>query len=1060
MKLYFKISVLCLVNALIVCAATLKGQDIDGSKAISFQRDILPILSNHCFLCHGPDQGTNESGLRLDLADEALGPLPSDDDNRAIWAGHPERSEIIERIESDDEGLKMPPHDGHIPALNAEQIELVKEWIRQGAHYEPLWSWQPLPVKIPVPEKTDDDWSNNEIDRFVMQGLQEMGLTPSAEADRFRWLRRVSFDLTGLPPTPTDIRDLFADEKPDAHERVVDRLLASHAFGEHFATKWLDVARYGDSYGYQSDMLCTVWPYRDWVVRAFNQNLPYDQFLTWQLAGDLLDEPTVDQRIATAFNRLHRQTNEGGSIDLEWRTEYAADRVHTFGTVFLGLTLECARCHDHKFDAISQRDYYQFMSFFNHIDEHGLYNNSPWVPTPSMLLPNESQRQRDAEIEQELQVALERFAKETVDAKTRFATCLEQGETPAEPQPRIVLDFENRNEQHQFAASGGESPVARTNAANPTVPGKTGQGLRFSGDDQLEIDAFPFSLHQPFTVSMWLRVPAGLREAIIFHQQTGTDAGFSGPLLAIREGKLFFSFVRFWPGNTLTVESTLELTPDAWQHITVSYDGTLTAAGISLYINGEPSTQIVRDRIYKNVHAEAKLHVGERFRSVGLAGGIVDDLRVYDFGLSRLEVRHDMNRGDWAEFWQNAETSDQLDHYLTRVDEPLTTARQAVRNARWARIMNNDGMVELMVMEELPGETPTYVLERGDYDAPRMPERLVERTTIKGFFPFLDDAPRNRLGLAQWATHPDHPLTARVAVNRIWENFFGTGIVETAGDFGVQGSRPTHPELLDWLARDFVEHGWDVKRLCRQIALSATYRQDSRCSAELREADPTNRWLARGPASRLSAEQIRDLALAASQLLKDRNGGPPVSPYQPGDLWRENNSMSPGYSQSQGDDLFRRSLYSVWKRTAPLPNMSALDAAAREVCTVSRPQTNTPVQALVTLNDPQFVEASVHLAWRLSATNSLEETDTMLNEMLMSVCGRPATVAEVAILGKLFREQLALFSTQPENATQMLSIGSSLIPVVELDQERQITLAAWAVVAQAVFNSDAALMKR
>ncbi len=1039
------------------------GYSAASDEEIRYQRDVLPILSNHCFSCHGPDAGSNESGLRLDLAESAHGELPSGD-GRAVWPGQPELSEILLRITTDDTDLKMPPPDSHFPPLTPQQTAILEQWIRQGAKYETLWSWQPLPPAVIVPPITEDTWSRNEIDRFILAELRRRQWVPAAEAARWRWLRRVTLDLTGLPPTVAEIRAFVADEAADAYERAVDRLLNSRAFGEHFAVKWLDVARYGDSYGYQSDLLCTVWPYRDWVIRAFNQNLPYDQFLTWQLAGDLLDNPTEDQRIATAFNRLHRQTNEGGSIDLEWRIEYAADRVHTFGTAMLGLTLECARCHDHKFDAITQRDYYQLMSFFNNIDEYGLYNNTPWVPTPSMLLPNAAERQQDLQLEQELSEALAAEALARNGLAERFEAWLtargENSDIPS-PTPRAMLDFERRTDSHEFLAADSEQPIARTNAANAAVAGWQGQGLQFSGDHQLEIDAFPFQLHHPFSVAMWIKIPPQLRDAIIFHQQSGTDAGFAGPVLAIRDGKLSFAFVRFWPGNALVVESEGELARDQWMHLVVVYDGSLSAAGLKLYVDGRLSTKVVRDRITKNIPTDSKLHVGERFRSVGFVGGVLDEIKIYDDALTAVEVAAAATCSTVRQWWSVSTEQDRLDFFAERIDEPLRAARRRVSDVRWRRILNNDPMVELMIMEELPGETPTYILERGAYDAPRTPERLVGRDTIASLVPFPAGAPRDRLGLARWVTDPEHPLTARVAVNRIWENFFGRGLVETLGDFGVQGARPSHPELLDWLARDFVTHGWDVKRLCRQIVLSATYRQDSRCTAEMRELDPENRWLARGPSGRLSAEQLRDSALLASGLLKEMHGGPPVRPYQPGDLWRENNSMSPAFTPSEGDDLFRRSLYSVWKRTAPLPNMIALDAAGRETCTAARTPTNTPIQALVMLNDPQFVEAANHLAFRVAGpVLSNVDPGRVVDEMSLVVCSREASDAERGILVSLWQEQREIFLRDREAARRLLLVGSGSILPEKMSDEGQADLAAWSVVALALLNSDAALMKR
>ncbi|MEZ6096402.1 MAG: DUF1553 domain-containing protein [Pirellulaceae bacterium] len=1034
------------------------GQKVD------FQREILPLLSDRCFLCHGPDSNSNESGLRLDSQDALQDELPSGD-GVAILAGDPSQSALIERVETDDVDLVMPPKDSGRKPLTQREIELLKQWVADGGEFEKLWSWQPLPDKIAVPEIADKTLVNNEIDAFVVSHLQGLGLAPTNEATKLRWLRRVTLDLTGLPPTIEEINAFENDESEGAYETVVNRLLDSTAFGEHMAVAWLDSARYADSYGYQSDLLCTVWPYRDWVIRAFNSNLPYNQFLTWQLAGDLLPNATQDQKIATAFNRLHRMTNEGGSIDLEWRTEYAADRVNTFGSAMLGLTMECAKCHDHKFDPITQRDYYQLTSFFNNIDEFGLYNNTPWVPTPSLLLRDENavkqlaeSEAKEAEVLDSLQQLLRELEKTSDEEVENAIVGCEL------PDSKIHVDFEQRDEKNQFLREADSTPVASTNSRNESLTGLHGQGLLLTGDDALNVPAFHLKLNQPFTISCWVKLPDELKDGVIFHQQSGTDVGFSGTEFRIRNGKLFFGMIRFWPGNTLAVERDEAIPRNEWVHLVARYDGSLDATGMKLFVNGEPGQSVIRNRIYKNAFSSENIAFGERFRSFGLKQTAIDEIQIFDIALDALEVSAVFQGVGLGEVLKNAGEIDRRKFWLNRKNESVSAYCKQLSEIRFSRVMQNDPLTELMVMEEMDSVRETYLLERGAYDAPRTADRIVERDVPVDLLAFPEDASRDRLGLAEWLTNRRHPLTARVAVNRIWQNFFGFGLVQSPGDFGVQGDRPENQQLLDWLAVDFIEHGWDVKRLCRQIVLSRTYRQDSRCSEELRERDPQNRLLARGPSFRLSAEQLRDLFLSVSGLLKASSGGPPVSPYQPEGLWRENNTMSPAYHQSTGDDPFRRSIYSVWKRTAPLPNMLAFDAAGREVCSVVRSATNTPVQAFVTLNDPQFVEAAMFLAVRFlpegTDVESPEAINAAIENMFLACVGRRPDEVEQQILMELFHEQIGDVKAEATDPNALFSNGKRELDLEKWSPERRLQLAALAIVGQAILNSDSTLMRR
>lgn len=1000
-------------------ALTLMGQTPPAGGP-DFQSQILPILSDRCFSCHGPDSQANESGLRLDVRGEAVGELPSGE-GFAIVPGHPERSQLLRRIRHRDPDLRMPPAAANRKVISEAETELLQAWIAGGAPYQTHWSFEPLPDQVAVPKVLNSDGCRNEIDHFVRAELERQGRQPAAEAERWRWLRRVTLDLTGLPPSPEEQNAFAEDASPQAYETVVDRLLNSPAFGEHFAVAWLDAVRYGDSYGYQSDQLCQVWPYRDFVVSALNRNMPYDQFLTWQLAGDLLPNATREQRLATAFNRLHRQTNEGGSLDEEWRAEYAADRVQTFGTAVLGLTLECARCHDHKFDPISTREYYQLVAFFNSIDEHGMYNDAGHVPTPSLMLYSGEAEKKLSE----LQARRDQWMTPSPEAS------LARGEPPAE-RAGTRYSFDLRNERGEFPAEPADRGSATSSDKNTQVTGFAGQAIQFSGDDGVSIPAFALTVHQPFTLAFRLRLPESFRNGMVWHQTSGTDTGFSGTEMTLVDGRLRLAMVRFWPGNAIAVETPASVACGDWVSIVASYDGSGRAAGLKIWIDGQQASQTLRDHLYKSPNTGDRITLGERFRTLGLSGGAIDEL-----------------------FISQACYRPGLDGEL----EPDPDAIGSEARDRIRQIFEiHDATEELMVMEELPQPRETYVLERGRYDAPRLPDRLVARGVPAALPRWLDAYPPNRLGLAQWLVEPQHPLTARVAVNRIWQNFFGRGLVETAEDFGLQGSRPSHPQLLDWLARDFVQHGWDLKRLCRQIALSATYRQTSRVSAAERAADPSNRSLARGPAHRLSAEQLRDLALAASGLLETRRGGPPVSPRQPEGLWTESNSMSPAYRPSVDRDLHRRSLYSVWKRTAPLPNMLAFDAAGREVCAVRRSQTHTPTQALVLLNDPEFVGAAAHAA----VTGGLpveQAADQRLATLFSRFAGRQPTVRETEILLETWKNQQHLFAENPADAQKLLAAAGLKIDP-SWTPEHLADLAAWTVLVQTVLNSDAVVWKR
>ncbi|QDV44854.1 Planctomycete cytochrome C [Stieleria neptunia] len=1081
-------SFVVLVCGLVVCTVPswhCLAEDLD------FNRDVRPILSDKCYFCHGPDEGHREAGLRLDVREEAIDLIES--------------GEVIDRIDSDDADLQMPPPASNL-SLTEKEKRTLKRWIDEGAVYADHWAFTPLPETEAVPSPHEVEWCRETLDRFVLSRLQREELLPNPPAAPRRWLRRVTLDLTGLPPTPAEMQAfdqaLAADDhrghQDEVYQAVVDRLLQSSGFGEHLAVSWLDAARYADSYGYQSDKLNTQWPYRDWVVEALNQNLPYDQFLTWQLAGDLLPDATRQQKLATAFNRIHRLNNEGGAVFEEWRIENVADRVHTFGTAVLGLTLECCRCHDHKYDPIPMRDYYSLSAFFNSIDESGVYDRTEKVPCPSLLLPTAEQEATLQAARDQLRIAEQQYAATLKRSEQRFASWKpESDDQPTIADLRLAIgfdvDFDNTIKDVYHPSQSDRSWTSMSplqdvvDCSIPRLDPRIASDGKDVGADQAadsldntggdQSNAGPARIDVPrraialdgergvtthgvpsfdrwtaFSVVVTLRdVQRTPYRSVIAHHTRGTDCGYNGWDLTIENGHLESRMARVWPGNAMAVRTIAPIPADSWHQVTATYDGSSRAAGLRLYLDGELlETEILRDRVKKQANVVVdhggEFVVGQRFRDRGFAGGLIDDVRVYDRALTAPELKH---------LATGAPIRPTKDYFASAIDPPSREAMQVLTAARKAVVMAEEAMNEIPIMEEMQHARPAYVLARGQYDAPKNEDTRVDRDTFSQFgLPFPDDAPRDRLGLARWVTDPRNPLTGRVAVNRLWGSFFASPLVATPENFGLQGELPTHPELLDWMARDFVDHGWDVKRLCRQIVLSSTYRQDSRVSAEKLQRDPDNVLLARGPSNRLSAEQIRDLALAASGLMDKQQGGPPVSPYQPGaDLWRESNGMSPPYQQSVGTALYRRSLYSVWKRTAPLPNMLALDATTREVCTMERSRTNTPLQALVLMNDVQFVEAA-----RALAESVMGESDDMARIQLAfaKLTGRRADENEVTHLVSLLEQEQTYFGEHPQRAAELVAIGQS-----PSSQDAPVPhLAAMTIVCQAIMNLDATVWKR
>jgi hypothetical protein len=911
-----------------------------ADEAPRFNRDIRPILSENCFACHGPDSASRKADLRLDRPEDALADRGG---YATIVPGDPDASELIYRVESGDELDVMPPPSSH-KSLTAEQKKALRDWVASGAEYEPHWSFIP-PDRPGLPEVSDPSWIRNPIDAFILARLDEAGLSPAPEADRRTLARRASLDLTGLPPDPIEVEAFVNDPSPTAYESYVDRLLASPEWGEHRSRYWLDAARYADTHGLHFDNEREMWSYRDWVINAFNRNLPYDEFAVEQLAGDLLPDRTLDQLVATGFNRCNITTNEGGTIPEENLVGYTRDRTETFGTVFLGLTAGCATCHDHKFDPLSQREFYELSAYFNNTTQGAMDGNIRDTP-PIIAVPLPRDRDRWEQLRAELAGARSEADARKADARPEFDRWL------AEATPDAVASS---------IPTEGQALLARL-----------GEGIEPGPASTLELaEVGDFDADRPFTASAWIKVPSrNMSGAILARMDDSSD--FRGWDLWMENNKVGAHIVHKWPEKALKVVSRAEVPRTTWTHVSISYDGSGKASGVTVAIDGQPqAVDVASDTLEGTTRTGAPLKVGQRGNSSRLDGVTIRDVRVFGRSLSTVELAR-LSGGERA-FRLAMAPADQrpapevdatFAWWLAFVDDTSKglQGRLAALEAEEAEIKARGTVAH--VTTEKPEPAIAFVLHRGEYDQRR---DQVSPGTPEILPPLGDDQPNNRLGLARWLFRDDHPLTARVAVNRAWQELFGTGLVATAGDFGITGQLPSHPGLLDWLAVEFRESGWDIKALYRRMVTSAAYRQSGLVSPEALEQDPQNRLLSRGPRFRMDGEMIRDYALAASGLLVEELGGPSVKPYQPGGVWEavampESNTRN--YQQDRGASLYRRSLYTFWKRAAPPASMETFGAPSREYCTVQRERTNTPLQALVTLNDVQFVEAARHLAER------------------------------------------------------------------------------------------------
>ncbi|MFT5300729.1 MAG: hypothetical protein ACI814_001510 [Mariniblastus sp.] len=1033
-------------------AATFQGIDATARK-VDFALQIKPLLSDRCFLCHGPDEGTRKADLRLDHEDGV---------SAVVEAGKPDDSDLVYRIFSDDEGEVMPPPDSNL-SLTADEKELLKRWVAEGANWQQHWAFI-KPEKTALPSLKHQDWAANEIDQFVLKQLESKQLAPGKPASKAKLIRRATFDLTGLPPTLQELDAALEDPSGRWYENVIDRLLASQRYGERMTADWLDVARYSDTYGYQVDRDRFVWPWRDWVVGSFNQNMPYDQFMTEQLAGDLLPDATDEQILATTFNRLHPQKVEGGSVEEEFRVEYVADRSQTVGMAFMGLTVECARCHDHKYDPISQKEYYELFAFFNNVDESGLYSyfDASAIPTPTLMMADENQKSKLTGLEKGIQALEQKRHLAWISLSLKLPPV--SGTLKATPNPFTdwLNDLDARKKLATAAIDGESFAIdfgKVKNANNKLAKDSAGQAvLTMTGDDEVKLEAGDFRRHQPFTIATRIKVPqdaAVLKRAVIFHRSRAwTDSASRGYQLLIEDGRLSASLIHFWPGDAISVKTIEPIATEAWQDVTVVYDGSSRADGLKIFVNGKlAAVEIVRDNLQKTIKGSGtdRLILGARFRDNGFKNGQIADVKVFDRQLSGFEVARMTDEAQYAnvlnrarEDLSAAEVNTLLEFFVLTDKDQFADMHRSMAAQRKTLNDLRDGIQEIMVMREMETPRPAFVLDRGAYDSPTVP---VTAATPAAFPQIPAGSSNNRLGLAKWLSDPSHPLTARVAVNHYWQLCFGAGLVRTPEDFGSQGQPPTHPQLLDWLAVDFQEHGWDVKRLLKQIVMSRTYRQTTSASAELLQTDPENRLLGRAPTYRLPAEMIRDNVLFSSGLLVEKIGGPPVRPYELA------HSFQPS-TPDKGSGLYRRSLYTYWKRTGPAPVMLTLDAAKRDVCQVKRERTSSPLAALVQLNNPQSVEAARKLAERLMSAHG-DNPKLMATQMFRTLTSRFPTAKESEILDSLYQSQLNYFTDDESAATSFLAIGAT-----PSETETPSELAAWAAVANTLFSFDECVMKR
>jgi hypothetical protein len=1039
---YTRRSLIAATVLVLLAGMSRAGEGTKTAPAVDFNRQVRPILSEYCFACHGPDEKARKGGLRLDTRDGVFGKRKG---GPVLVPGKPAESELIARVTTTEPGQVMPPVKA-TRKPKPHEIKILEQWVAQGAAWNDHWAFV-TPRKPALPRPGNASWARGPIDHFIAAHLESEGLKPSAEADRVTLLRRVTLDLTGLPPTPKEVDDFLADKSPDAYEKVVDRLLASPRYAEHMARHWLDNARFGDTHGLHLDNYREIWPYRDWVLNAFGRNLPFDRFVIEQLAGDLLPNATLDQTVATGYNRCHVSTSEGGSIEDEIYVRNVVDQVDTNGTVFMGLSVGCARCHDHKYDPIRMKDYYQLFAFFNSIDGKPLDGNAAQWP-PVVKVPTAEQTAKFAGLQKRIDELRAKIAAESAKVKYDDTADAEQSEV-VQRADHVWLD--------------------------DTLP--AGAKVQVDGAQNVTWSAVGRPDHVVHSGDRAWRLQAKELQQLVFQD--------AAPPLKVGEGDVFFAYVFLDPLDPPR-EIMLQWRTNEWQHraywgenlINFGADATpqrrkigplpttgkwvrleVEAAKVGIKpgttVNGLAFTQHGGTAYWDRAGLETWTpQDGQAFDNLtawvrwAKAGGLatlpkpVQDAVKVERAKRTPQQKKLLTEQFVARGWSKTRGILQP---LYRQVEQIEAERQALEKT----------MPTTLVFKEMATPKPAFMLKRGEYD---QKGEMVGRDTPAFLPPLPANLPRNRLGFAQWLVSPEHPLTARVAVNRFWQQVFGTGLVKTTEDFGAQGEPPSHPELLDWLAVEFREDGWDVKKFMKRLVTSATYRQSSKLTPELIAKDPANRLLARGPRFRMDAESLRDPALFAGGLLVEKIGGPSVKPPQPGGLWEAVGYVSSNtarFSADRGHDkVHRRSLYTFWKRTAPPPQMAVTDAPSREACTVRRERTNTPLQALLFLNEQQYVEAARALAERTMKEGGTTPESRVVHLFRLAATRSP-DAREVSELLKLYREQVAVYAKDEDAAKKLIAVGESK-PDTALDPTE---LAAWTMLGNLVLNLDEVLNK-
>ena len=1070
-----RLFLLALASTVCGSTAALWAAAAEPAPAVDFQRDVRPILSDNCFACHGPDEATREADLRLDTRDGAFSPRPpAGRSNRprgpAVVPGDLDASLLVERINHEDALRRMPPEVSQ-KSLSGEQIETLTRWVEQGAPWDEHWSFAAIDRPAP-PRVEDETWSRDPLDRFILARLEAEELSPAEEADRRTLARRAALDLTGLPPDPGTLATFLADTEDGAYERLVDRLLASPHWGEHRARYWLDAARYGDTHGIHIDNYREMYAYRDWAIEAFNRNQPFDEFTVDQIAGDLLPEPTLDQLIATGFQRNNITTNEGGVVIEEYEAIYAKDRAETIGSVFMGLTVGCATCHDHKFDPISQREFYALTAFFRNTTQYVMDGNIS-DPPPTLVVPHEDDRDAWYRLREEVGELEDAMAKRRDAVEPAFAEWLE-----GDGHRDIEAPLGTEAELLRLELDDSKAPAAITLHGDVRIePGPNGlPALVFGKESSAELPPLDLDTDTPFSLALWIRMPEDEGSYTVASQSDPHDAD-RGWQITLGARELYFRLRgdRAGPGRgatsiSINPNNTQRLTPGEWTHIVFTHDGSGERGGLHIYRDGDRVPEQGSEffaKVQGRIRTDRPFYLGRHDRRTEgsaqyFAGGGIADVRVFDRVLSVEEARV---LSEWSAIGAAASkvpadlTADErrallLSYVHTKDEEYRRLAdRRLEIDAEWRELRRRGTVTH--VMQEMPGsEAAAHVLYRGNYDQPR--ERVLAGTPA-ALPPMPEDLPRNRLGLAHWLVDESNPLMARVTVNRYWQQVFGAGLATTSEDFGAQGDVPTHPELLDYLATEFRESDWDVKGFFRRLVLSSTYRQAATLTPEKLERDPGNRLLSRGPRFRMDAEMVRDAALAASGLLVRKIGGPSVKPYQPEGHWQRvamNSSNTYRYTRDSGDKLYRRSLYTFWKRAAPPPSMTIFDAGNREHSVVRRERTNTPLQALVTMNDTQFVEASRFLAQR-AMREAGDDFDRRLDYLTTRLLARPFDDAERAVAKRTYDGLIDVYRADRAEAKKLVDVGESQHDAALPADES----AAWTMLASQLMNLDETLNK-